>query len=226
MNVLCPFTSGLIFFIPFLKTGMPNCLVGLYPKKANWGFWETEPVTPENTIRLNPPSRWVPLFALLLLRFVILRRWDCLLSHLKKMTPLASKGFIGFWSCLQELRNEAELQEGNLAWLKARMAVLIEICADSDAQRQGSTLNKLSADFKGLLASLVEVSPFCSFGRPLRLFFLVIYSTLLNAVSSIITLGAKFVCGEHHCNYEISGWQDDYIQELDNETETSGFRPQ
>lgn len=58
---------------------------------------------------------------------------------------------------MQELRNDAELQEGNLGWLKARMAVLIEICADSDAQRQGSALNKLSIDFKGLLASLIEV---------------------------------------------------------------------
>lgn len=57
----------------------------------------------------------------------------------------------------QELRNDAELQEGNLGWLKARMAVLIEICADSDAQRQGSALSKLSTDFKGLLASLMEV---------------------------------------------------------------------
>uniref|UniRef100_A0A3Q3KI06 Calponin-homology (CH) domain-containing protein n=1 Tax=Monopterus albus TaxID=43700 RepID=A0A3Q3KI06_MONAL len=46
--------------------------------------------------------------------------------------------------------------KGNLGWLKARMAVLIEVCADSDAQRQGSALSKLSADFKGLLASLLE----------------------------------------------------------------------
>lgn len=59
--------------------------------------------------------------------------------------------------CVQELRNDAELQEGNLGWLKARMAVLIEICADSDGQRQGSALSKLSTDFKGLLASLSEV---------------------------------------------------------------------
>ena len=59
--------------------------------------------------------------------------------------------------CAQELRNDAELQEGNLGWLKARMAVLIEISADSDAQRQGSALSKLSTDFKGLLASLLEV---------------------------------------------------------------------
>lgn len=59
--------------------------------------------------------------------------------------------------CVQELRNDAELQEGNLGWLKARMAVLIEICADSDGQRQGSALSKLSTDFKGLLTSLLEV---------------------------------------------------------------------
>lgn len=58
---------------------------------------------------------------------------------------------------MQELRNDAELQEGNLGWLKAQMAVLIEICADSDGQRQGSALGKLSTDFKGLLASLFEV---------------------------------------------------------------------
>lgn len=61
-------------------------------------------------------------------------------------------------SCsVQELRNDAELQEGNLGWLKARMSALIEICADSDGQKQGSALNKLSADFKGLLTSLLEV---------------------------------------------------------------------
>lgn len=60
--------------------------------------------------------------------------------------------------CVQELRNDSELQEGNLGWLKARMAVLIEICADSDGQRQGSALSKLSTDFKGLLTSLLEVS--------------------------------------------------------------------
>lgn len=58
---------------------------------------------------------------------------------------------------MQELRNDAELQEGNLGWLKARMAALIEICADSDGQKQGSALSKLSADFKGLLTSLLEV---------------------------------------------------------------------
>lgn len=62
------------------------------------------------------------------------------------------------YSCsVQELRNDAELQEGNLGWLKTRMAALIEICADSDGQKQGSALNKLSADFKGLLTSLLEV---------------------------------------------------------------------
>lgn len=38
------------------------------------------------------------------------------------------------------------------------MAVLIEISADGDGQRQGSALSKLSADFKGLLASLSEVN--------------------------------------------------------------------
>lgn len=37
------------------------------------------------------------------------------------------------------------------------MAALIEICADGDGQKQGSALSKLSADFKGLLTSLLEV---------------------------------------------------------------------
>uniref|UniRef100_A0A3P9H2M7 Nesprin-1 spectrin repeats region domain-containing protein n=1 Tax=Oryzias latipes TaxID=8090 RepID=A0A3P9H2M7_ORYLA len=55
-----------------------------------------------------------------------------------------------------ELRNEAELQEGNLGWLNARMADLIEVSADDDAQRQGAALTKLSADLKGLVASLSE----------------------------------------------------------------------
>lgn len=58
---------------------------------------------------------------------------------------------------MQELRNEAELQEGNLGWLNARMADLIEVSADDDAQRQGAALTKLSADLKGLVASLSEV---------------------------------------------------------------------
>lgn len=71
---------------------------------------------------------------------------------------LVHTGRITLSCCVQELRNDAELQEGNLGWLKSRMAVLIEICADSDAQRQGSALSKLSTDFKGLLASLLEVS--------------------------------------------------------------------
>nr|XP_057913481.1 nesprin-1 isoform X6 [Doryrhamphus excisus] len=57
---------------------------------------------------------------------------------------------------ITELRNDAELQEGNLSWLKARMAALIEICANSDAERQSGALNKLSTDFKGLLTSLIE----------------------------------------------------------------------
>ncbi|XP_077587652.1 nesprin-1 [Stigmatopora nigra] len=55
-----------------------------------------------------------------------------------------------------ELRNDAELQEGNLNWLKARMAVLTEIGAVDDVRRQGSALGKLSADLKALLTSLVE----------------------------------------------------------------------
>ena len=58
---------------------------------------------------------------------------------------------------LQELRQDAELQEGNLGWLRTRMAALIEVCSDSDGQRHGGALGKLSVDFKGLLASLSEV---------------------------------------------------------------------
>lgn len=66
-------------------------------------------------------------------------------------------GYVTLDYCLQELRDDAELHEGNLSWLKARMAVLIEISADSDAQRQGNALSKLSTDLKGLLTSLLEV---------------------------------------------------------------------
>lgn len=82
---------------------------------------------------------------------------------------------------MQELRNDAELQEGNLSWLKARMAVLIDIAADSDAQRQGSALSKLSTDFKGLLASLLEVGEACFIARHNSdiLSILGIYSMLL-----------------------------------------------
>ncbi|XP_034001986.1 nesprin-1-like, partial [Trematomus bernacchii] len=56
----------------------------------------------------------------------------------------------------KELRAEAALQEGNLSWLKARMAALTEVSADGDAQRNGDALNKLCSDFKALLASLLE----------------------------------------------------------------------
>ncbi|KAG7263980.1 hypothetical protein CRUP_026781 [Coryphaenoides rupestris] len=57
---------------------------------------------------------------------------------------------------ITELRQDAELQEGNLGWLRTRMAALIEVCSDSDGQRHGGALGKLSVDFKGLLASLME----------------------------------------------------------------------
>uniref|UniRef100_A0AAV2JAL2 Calponin-homology (CH) domain-containing protein n=1 Tax=Knipowitschia caucasica TaxID=637954 RepID=A0AAV2JAL2_KNICA len=57
---------------------------------------------------------------------------------------------------IMELRSDAELQESNLSWLKARMAVLLEVCADADGQRQASALSKLSTDFKSLLVSLIE----------------------------------------------------------------------
>uniref|UniRef100_A0A8C7KDH8 Spectrin repeat containing, nuclear envelope 1b n=1 Tax=Oncorhynchus kisutch TaxID=8019 RepID=A0A8C7KDH8_ONCKI len=60
-------------------------------------------------------------------------------------------------SPLQELRNDAELQEGNLGWLKSRLAVLIEICSETDAQSQAGAINKLSTNFKGLLSYLTEV---------------------------------------------------------------------
>lgn len=64
------------------------------------------------------------------------------------------------WSSLhdlQSLRNDAELQEGSVSWLKTRLAALIEVCTESDTQRQGAALSKLSNDFKGLLTSLSEV---------------------------------------------------------------------
>lgn len=57
----------------------------------------------------------------------------------------------------QSLRNDAELQEGNVSWLRTRLAALIEVCTESDAQRQAAALSKLSTDFKGLLTSLSEV---------------------------------------------------------------------
>ena len=62
---------------------------------------------------------------------------------------------------LQELRQDAELQEGNLGWLRTRMAALIEVCSDSDGQRHGGALGKLYVDFKGLIASLSEVGRTC-----------------------------------------------------------------
>ncbi|KTF86542.1 hypothetical protein cypCar_00031801, partial [Cyprinus carpio] len=59
-------------------------------------------------------------------------------------------------STIESLRNDAELQEGNMSWLKTRLSALIEVCTESDAQRQGAALSKLSTDFKGLLISLSE----------------------------------------------------------------------
>uniref|UniRef100_A0A672NAB1 Nesprin-1-like n=1 Tax=Sinocyclocheilus grahami TaxID=75366 RepID=A0A672NAB1_SINGR len=52
-----------------------------------------------------------------------------------------------------EVRNK---DEGNVSWLKTRLAALIEVCTESDTQRQGAALSKLSSDFKGLLTSLSE----------------------------------------------------------------------
>uniref|UniRef100_A0A8C7ULC6 Spectrin repeat containing, nuclear envelope 1b n=1 Tax=Oncorhynchus mykiss TaxID=8022 RepID=A0A8C7ULC6_ONCMY len=49
-----------------------------------------------------------------------------------------------------------KLQEGNLGWLKSRLAVLIEICSETDAQSQAGAINKLSTNFKGLLSYLTE----------------------------------------------------------------------
>ncbi|XP_029943268.1 nesprin-1-like [Salarias fasciatus] len=79
-------------------------------------------------------------------------------THLRLLRTRVSdpRRFSQVQTSIKELRNEAELQEGNLGWLKARMTVLIEISADADAQKQGSALNKLSSDFKALLASLAE----------------------------------------------------------------------
>uniref|UniRef100_A0A8C2F311 Calponin-homology (CH) domain-containing protein n=1 Tax=Cyprinus carpio TaxID=7962 RepID=A0A8C2F311_CYPCA len=53
-----------------------------------------------------------------------------------------------------EVRNKDK--EGNVSWLKTRLAALIEVCTEGDAQKQGAALSKLSSDFKGLLASLSE----------------------------------------------------------------------
>ena len=58
----------------------------------------------------------------------------------------------------QALRSEAELQDGNVGWLKARLAALSELCWEADTERHGDSLSKLSSDFKGLLTSLMEVS--------------------------------------------------------------------
>ncbi|KAJ8275253.1 hypothetical protein COCON_G00098780 [Conger conger] len=59
-------------------------------------------------------------------------------------------------STIEELRRDAEEQEGNLGWLKARLAALIEVCTDGEAKKQGAALTKLSADFKALISSLAE----------------------------------------------------------------------
>lgn len=106
---------------------------------------------------------------------------------------------ITVFCCAQELRNDAELQEGNLGWLKARMATLIEICADSDGQRQGSALSKLSTDFKGLLASLSEVGDaFNVLGARHKLDI-----TSLLGIDSILIINADVIKGTYLFNFEV-----------------------
>lgn len=106
---------------------------------------------------------------------------------------------ITVFCCAQELRNDAELQEGNLGWLKARMATLIEICADSDGQRQGSALSKLSTDFKGLLASLSEVGDaFNVLGARHKSDI-----TSLLGIDSILIINADVIKGTYLFNFEV-----------------------
>lgn len=106
---------------------------------------------------------------------------------------------ITVFCCVQELRNDAELQEGNLGWLKARMATLIEICADSDGQRQGSALSKLSTDFKGLLASLSEVGDaFSVLGARHKSDI-----TSLLGIDSILIINADVIKGTYLFNFEV-----------------------
>lgn len=106
---------------------------------------------------------------------------------------------ITVFCCAQELRNDAELQEGNLGWLKARMATLIEICADSDGQRQGSALSKLSTDFKGLLASLSEVGDaFSVLGARHKSDI-----TSLLGIDSILIINADVIKGTYLFNFEV-----------------------
>lgn len=106
---------------------------------------------------------------------------------------------ITVFCCAQELRNDAELQEGNLGWLKARMATLIEICADSDGQRQGSALSKLSTDFKGLLASLSEVGDaFNVLGARHK-------SDIISllGIDSVLLINADVIKGTYLFNFEV-----------------------
>lgn len=106
---------------------------------------------------------------------------------------------ITVFCCVQELRNDAELQEGNLGWLKARMATLIEICADSDGQRQGSALSKLSTDFKGLLASLSEVGEaFSVLGARHKSDL-----TSLLGIDSVLLINADVIKGTYFFNFEV-----------------------
>lgn len=106
---------------------------------------------------------------------------------------------ITVFCCAQELRNDAELQEGNLGWLKARMATLIEICADSDGQRQGSALSKLSTDFKGLLASLSEVGEaFNVLGARHKSDI-----TSLLGIDSVLLINADVIKGTYLFNFEV-----------------------
>ncbi|KAK6304736.1 hypothetical protein J4Q44_G00253220 [Coregonus suidteri] len=122
-------------------------------KKAHSELWEEIDSTHHNL--MQHPDKWKEFNT----RFSELSAWlsskESQLRLLRNRANDPSKhGQVK--ATITELRNDVEMQEGNLGWLKSRLAVLIEICSETDAQRQAGALNKLSTNFKGLLSYLTE----------------------------------------------------------------------
>ncbi|KPP77537.1 nesprin-1-like, partial [Scleropages formosus] len=80
-------------------------------------------------------------------------------SQLRELKVQASDPDAHGWvkTTLEEMRRDAEEQQGNLGWLETRLAALMEVCLEGDFHQQRDVLTKLSSDHESLLSSLAEV---------------------------------------------------------------------
>ncbi|KAM9000867.1 nesprin-1 isoform 8-T9 [Sarcophilus harrisii] len=81
-----------------------------------------------------------------------------LMKHEAKETTTYGK----FKLAAEEIRDEMSKQGENLGWLKARLKTLTEVSAEEEIQKQDDELSKLSGDFKGFTALLLEVEKMLS----------------------------------------------------------------